>query len=136
MRPPRVVLVASYLAFACAGMFFTFWGPNSGLRELLDWGFYLWNGFLILGGVIGATGAWTGKFRIEIIATPFLTSALAVYGGYTLAQIETSRSPGVIAGLGSVFVGCSLLFLGKGLAIWIHKIRVANQVERRTGDAV
>ena len=134
MRPPRGVLALSYLAFALAGMFFMFWRPTLPLEQLLGWGFVVWNVFLILGGVVGAAGAWTRKFRIEIIATPFLSAGLSVYGGSILARIDESEAPGVLAGLGSIFIGAGLLFLGKGLAIWIHKIRVANEVERRASD--
>jgi hypothetical protein len=125
----------SYFAYALAGMFFMFWGLNLGLRELLDWGFYVWNSFLMIGGMVGAAGAWFKKFRIEIISTPILFSALTVYGGYMFTRIPESSQPGVIAGLGSIFTGSALLFLGKGLAIWFHKIRVADDIDRRASDA-
>lgn len=134
MRPPRGLLAVSYLLFALAGMFFMLWRPTVSLEQLLGWGFYVWNVFLIVGGLIGAIGAWNRKFRVEIIASPLLSSGLMVYGGSIIAKIDESRSPGVIAGLGSVFIGSALLFLGKGLAIWVHKIRVAEDVERRTVD--
>jgi hypothetical protein len=131
MRPPRAVLAASYFAYSLAGVFFLFWGLNLGLRELLGWGFYVWNSFLLIGGLVGSLGAWFKKFRIEIIGTPFLTSSLAVYGGYTFAQVGEASQPGIIAGLASIFLGSALLFLGKGLAIWVHKIRVADAIDRR-----
>jgi hypothetical protein len=136
MRPPRFILAVSYLAFALAGLFFMLWGPNVGIKLLLDtWGFYLWNSFLILGGVIGTFGAWRRKFRIEIIASPFLFSGLVVYGGYILSRVSASPQPGATAGLGTIFVGSGMLFLGKGLAIWIHKIRIADAFERRVDGA-
>lgn len=134
MRPPRGVLAVSYLAFAFAGIFFMFWRPTVSLQALLGWGFVVWNAFLIFGGVIGAVGAWNRKFRVEIIASPLLSASLMVYGGSIIARVGDSNSPGVIAGLGSVFIGSSLLFLGKGLAIWIHKIRIAEDIERRTSN--
>lgn len=136
MRPPRSILTLSYLLFAMAGMFFLFWGPNIGVRNLLgDLGLYIWNAFLILGGLVGGVGAWKRLFRVEIIGTPLLTSGLIIYGLYFYARVDESAQPGAIAGLGTVFIGAGALFLGKGLAIWIHKIRVANAVERRRSDA-
>lgn len=136
MRPPRFILTVSYLLFALAGMFFLFWGPNIGIRALLgDAGLYVWNTFLILGGLVGGAGAWKRLFRVEIIGTPLLCSGLLVYGGYFYTRVHESTQPGAIAGLGTVFVGAGVLFLGKGLAIWIHKIRVANAFERRRSDA-
>jgi hypothetical protein len=135
MQPPRPVAVATYLAFLLAGVFFLFWGPNIGVRALLHTvGFVVWNAFLIAGGILGVVGAAYGRFRIEIIATPFLASGLAVYGVSLLPRLAGAESPGVLAGLSSVFIGSALGFVGQGLAIWFHKIRVAGDVERRTED--
>jgi hypothetical protein len=117
-------------------MFFLFWGPNLGVRTLLgDAGLYVWNMFLITGGLVSGVGAWKRLFRVEIIGTPLLFSGLVVYGGYFYSRVGESAQPGAIAGLGTVFVGAGVLFLGKGLAIWIHKIRVADAFERRRSDA-
>lgn len=136
MRPPRSVLVVSYLLFSLAGAFFMFWGPNTGVRVLLgSFGFYVWNILLMTGGLVGAVGAWRRKFRIEIIASPPLTAGLCVYGIYILNRIDGSPQPGTLAGLGTIFVGAGFLFLGKGLAIYLRRIRVANAVEKRSDGA-
>lgn len=132
VRPPRSVLAVSYLLFALAGLFFLFWGPNLGVRHLLGTvGFYLWNANLVLGGVISGFGAWKKLFRVEIIGTPLLWSGLTIYGGYFYSRVGESPQPGAVAGLATVFIGAGTLILGKGLAIWIHKIKVADDVYRR-----
>jgi hypothetical protein len=134
MRPPRWILVPSYLTFALAGMFFMLWRPTLQLESLLGhFGFFAWNLFLVFGGLIGAAGAGWRKFRIEIISSPLLFAGLAVYGGSILARIPNpdTKNPGVLAGLGTIFIGSGLLFLGKGLAIWFNKIRVADDIHRR-----
>lgn len=134
MRPPRGVLALSYFTFALAGAFFMFWRPTLPLQALLgEKGFIAWNAFLMLGGLVGATGAWYKRFRIEIIAAPLLFAGLTVYAGSIFYRIPQADNPGVLAGLGTIFLGSGLLFLGKGLAIYLHKIRVADDVERRTG---
>lgn len=135
MQAPRSLAIPTYLAFSLAGVFFLFWGPNLGVRGLLGIvGFVIWNSFLILGGAVGMIGAAYGKFRIEIIGVPFLSSALCVYGGSLLPRIMVADNPGVLAGLASVFIGAGLGFLGQGAAIWIQKIRVAGDVDRRSPD--
>jgi hypothetical protein len=135
MQPPRPISIATYLAFLLAGLFFLLWGPNIGIRILLgDIGFVIWNMFLIVGGIVGIIGAAHKKFRVEIIAVPFLSSGLAVYGISLLPRLPDSNAPGVLAGLASVFIGSALGFLGQGFAIWFHKIRVAGDIERREED--
>lgn len=135
MQAPRPIAVATYLAFVLAGLFFLFWGPNPGVRLLLHTaGFVVWNTFLIIGGLLGAFGAARRQFRVEIIGVPFLSSSLAVYGVSLLPRLDESSAPGALAGIASIFIGASLGVLGQGAAIWIHKIRVARDIDRRSAD--
>lgn len=131
---PRPLAIAPYFLFALAGSFFMFWYPTLGLRELLtEWGFIIWNVFLMLGGVFGIIGSSYRQPRIEIIAVPFLSSALAVYGGSLIPILGNAKSPGALAGLSSIFFAGTFTVLGQGWRLW-RKTKISGELDRRIGD--
>lgn len=130
---PRPLSIAPYVLFALAGSFFMFWFPTIGLKQLLgEFGFIVWNGFLMVGGGFGILGAWQRKAQVEIVSTPLLWAALTVYGFSLVPIIETATNPGAVAGIASIFLGAGFLILGLGWQLW-KKVRVAGDLDRRSG---
>lgn len=111
-----------------------FWTSTSNMKELLgELGYYVWNWFLIAGGIFGALGAAQRNFRIEIIATPLLMAGSAAYSLSLLPRVMVATSPGGLAGLSSIFMGVSFLMIGHGVVLW-RRVRIANDVDRRLRD--
>lgn len=110
-----------YLSFSVAALAILFF-PAPGVLELLGPnGLYVWNGSMLVGGVMSLFGASIArKYMIELVGLPLLISSLMVYGITILALIDVSgpREDAVLVFLGCVIIGCALGLVGRTWEIW------------------
>lgn len=72
----RAMMYAFFAASGLSGLFV----PAPTLTDLLGVITYVWSGFMLLGGLLGAVGSISDRWIGELTAIPLLTSALFVYG--------------------------------------------------------
>lgn len=130
---PRSVAAGAYIAYTLMGVLFLI-TPSPGLNELLGHrGVLLWNGLLVVGGVISLIGAILKKYWMETIGLPGVIVGLGVYGLVLAITSPASDQPPIIIGLASVFLGASIGSLGRLIEVRRH-IKLVERISRSMGD--
>lgn len=130
---PRIIAVGAYAAYTLMGVLFLI-SPTPGLIELLgSTGVFIWNGILIVGGILALIGASLKLYWIEMIGLPGIITGLGVYGLIIVATATEADEPTILVGLGSVFIGSAIAVLGRLVEVRRHT-RLVERIRRGMAD--
>lgn len=111
----RYAYALAYLLMACAGVAAAYW-PAPSVRTATGGGIspqlYVWDAFLLVGGLASGFGAVTDRWVGEYIGLPLLVAVFGVYGVSAFFTALASESPASIAG-GMALSSIALLFIGR-----------------------
>ena len=103
-----------YALMACAGVAAIYWpapsvrSATSGVDQLL----YLWDAFLVAGGLLSLFGAVTDRWVGELLGLPLLAAVFAVYGLSAFLAAYASGRPMSVAG-GCALTSVALILVGR-----------------------
>lgn len=109
----RYVYAISYLLMALAGIAAVAYPAPSvkSVTATIDLFLYVWDAFLIIGGLCSCFGAVTDRWIGEYLGLPLLSSVFAVYGIAAL-YIGGSSRPTSLAG-GCALLSIAMLIIGR-----------------------
>jgi hypothetical protein len=129
----RWAYASGYLLMAVAGVFAGIWpSPNVSNAAASGYLVFVWDTFLVAGGLCSSVGSVTERWFGEYIGLPLLGTVFAVYG------LATFLAPNRVAfAAGAAFLGMAMLLASRWLDVSYARrmARLAIEAHQRSGPA-